>query len=261
MERVLAILAELRWMERLRRISEGPVSTSLTLGATDAAAQLGIGVSFAIPASEDALTYLTEHLNALSVGIQNTTTAEVRALLEQALRDGLTNAQTRAKLGELFDGYQDWRLDRISRTETRAAYNLGALKQYRDAGVTFVRVIDGDDPLCADWNGRTVPLHEAEGSPLGHPNCRRTWVPITTDLGRPPVLDAAKPAAAKAPEFHLHIDPGAFVNNITTPPVTVPAAQITVEPVTVTVEGPAPGKTVRTVKRDRTGHITQIVEE
>ena len=161
------------------------MSTSLTLGATDAATQLGISVSFAIPASEDALVYLTEHLNALAVGIQNTTTAEVREVLEAALRDGLTNAQTRTELGKLFDGYQDWRLDRISRTETRAAYNLGALKQYGDAGVTFVRVIDGElDDNCASWNGRTVPLHEAEGSPLGHPNCRRTWVPITTDLGR-----------------------------------------------------------------------------
>ena len=233
-ERALAILAENRWANRIRRISEAPISSSLTAGATEAATQLGISVSFAIPASEDALTYLTQHLNQLAVGIQNTTTEAVRDVLEGALRDGLTNAQTRKALADLFDGYQEWRLDRISRTETRAAYNLGAIKQYRDAGVTFVRVIDGDlDDNCASWNGRTVTLDEAEGAPLGHPNCRRTWVPDTGALGREPVRDA-RPAVPKAteadmPDIHIHLPESLAMAATPTPIVNVAPPDVRVD--------------------------------
>lgn len=197
LERAIEILTAKRWRERFLRISEAPIGAALTLGANEAALTLGVATSYAIPASEEAIAYLTTHLNALGVGIENTTIAEVRAVLTDTLRSGASAAETRAALDKLFDGYADWRKDRIARTETRAAYNLGSLKQYRDAGVSMVYVIDGDiDNVCAEWNGRTVPLAEAEGSPLGHPNCRRTWVPDTTGLGR----RSAEPEAAKEPD-------------------------------------------------------------
>lgn len=181
--RVLAALTAGRWPKRLARISEGPVGTAITLGATEAASLLGVSVSFAIPASEEAIVLLTRHLDRLGLEIANTTNADVQRVLTEALRDGASNAQIRKALDALFDDYANWRLDRIARTEITSAYNLGALGQYRAAGVSMVHVYDGDlDENCAYWNGREVPLDEAEGSPLGHPNCRRTWSPITTGL-------------------------------------------------------------------------------
>lgn len=178
-ERLLGILTAKRWRDRILRISEAPISQSLTLGATDAAGKLNVEVTFAISANESALGQVTSHLNTLGVGIQNTTVTDVRSVLTRTLQQGASNAETRAALDELFDGYQDWRLDRIARTETTAAYNLGAIGQYREAGITTVRVTDGDgDENCAPWNGRIATLEEAEGSPLGHPNCTRDWIPI-----------------------------------------------------------------------------------
>lgn len=182
-ERALAVLTAKRFRDRLRRISQGPIETAVTLGAEGAARTLGISTSFAIPASEAALERVTAHLERLGKGIENTTVTDVRRVLETSLRDGVDNAETRRRLDELFDGYQDWRLDRISRTETVAAYNLGSIGQYRDAGVQAVKVADGDtDAPCAAANGATWTLEQADADPLAHPNCTRTFIPDTTGL-------------------------------------------------------------------------------
>ena len=182
-ERAIEILTARRWRERLARISRGPIEASLTLGADAAAGALGIETSFAIPASEAALDQVTRHLDALGVGIANTTVAEVREVLSGALREGLDHAGVQGRLGDLFDGYQDWRLDRISRTETTNAYNLGSVGQYRLGGVSQVDVVDGDlDAPCAAANGSRWSLDEAEGNPSSHPNCTRTFIPVTEGL-------------------------------------------------------------------------------
>ena len=183
LERLMEIIGSKRFRDRLRRISQAPIEASVTLGATEAARALAVEVSFAIPTSEAALARVTNHLDLLGKGIENTTIADVQRVVTSQLQAGATHEAMRTSLGELFDGYEDWRVDRIARTETAAAYNLGGLGQYRAAGVFLVTVVDGDaDDVCASWNGREhVPLEEAEGSPLGHPNCTRSWIP---EVGR-----------------------------------------------------------------------------
>lgn len=172
LERLMVIIGSKRFRDRLRRISQGPIEQSVTLGATEAARALSIEVSFAIPTNDAALARVTNHLDLLGKGIENTTIADVRRVVTSQLEAGASHAEMRASLGSLFDDYQAWRLDRIARTETAAAYNLGALGQYKAGGIELVTVVDGDaDEVCAAWNGREhVPLAEAEGSPLGHPN-------------------------------------------------------------------------------------------
>ncbi|TAL42502.1 MAG: phage portal protein, partial [Salinibacterium sp.] len=172
LERLIEIIGSKRFRDRLRRISQAPIEASVTLGATEAARALAVEVSFAIPTSEAALARVTSHLDLLGKGIENTTIADVQRVVTSQLQAGSTHEAMRTALGELFDGYEDWRVDRIARTETAAAYNLGGLGQYRTAGVELVTVVDGDaDEVCASWNGREhVPLEEAEGAPLGHPN-------------------------------------------------------------------------------------------
>lgn len=197
LERAIEVIRSKRFRDRLRRISQGPIETAVTLGASEAASALGVAVSFAIPASEAALARVTTHLNALGTGIENTTIEDVRRVLTHSLETGLDNTATREALGSLFDDYADWRLDRISLTETTAAYNQGAIGQYRDAGVQLVKVIDGDDPLCSDANGAEWTLEQAENEPLGHPNCRRTWIPLTEDLNRAVVDEAPEPRVRK----------------------------------------------------------------
>ena len=238
-DRAIAILTAKRWRDRLARISEAPISSSITMGAAEAASTMGVAVSFSIPASEAALQLLTGHLDRLGVGIANTSVDAVRRVLEDGLRAGASHAELRASLGELFDGYADWRVDRIARTETTAAYNLGSLGQYREAGVKLVTVTDGDgDENCAPWNGREhVPLEEAEGAPLGHPNCTRTWIPETEGLFEREL--ATEPEATKG-AMRVEFDIPAPVVNLPAPIVNVPAPIVNVAPQVVNVAPKAP---------------------
>lgn len=83
---------------------------------------------------------------------------------------------------EKYDGYAQWRADRIARTETAIAYNHGTVFGYRQAGVTEVEVLDGDgDEACAAANGQVWPLARALKEPVEHPNCTRDFVPIKDD--------------------------------------------------------------------------------
>ena len=242
-ERVIQVLVAPRWRERIARISRLPIETGLTLGATEAAGQLGIATTFAIPASDAALAQVTGHLDRLGVGIQNTTVDDVRGVLTGALRDGVDNATIRARLDVLFDGYQEWRLDRISRTEVTSAYNLGAIGQYREAGIQTVLVSDGDkDEPCATANGAIWTLDQAESNPISHPNCTRTWVPDTS------TVHASEPAAVKTlPDIHIHLPesleltqqpPVVNVAPAEAPIVTVLSPEVRVESPTVNVAAP-----------------------
>lgn len=278
---IIDLLKAKRFRDRLMRISEGPISQSITSGAIAAAAELAIETSFAIPASEAARQLVGGYLERLSVGIEQTTVDGVKAILEQALREEWDNATTRAAISDLFEGWADWRVDRIIRTETAAAYNIGSIGQYREAGIKLVRVVDGDgDEPCAAANGSLWTLEEAEGDPLAHPNCTRTWIPDTSGF-----LAATVAVETKADQRHGEIvgvlsalrdrpDPEPPVVNVTVEPaqvtiaegaVVVHQAPVTVEPAQisapVTLNLPSPVPVRKVVKRDKAGNVTEISEE
>ena len=100
------------------------------------------------------------------------------------------------------------------------------------------------------------------------------FLPVTVQteplLGKDTEPDEIK--EAKAPEFHMHVDAGAFVNEIHTAPVTiakgavqldVKSPDVTIQPadVRVNIEAPKSIKRTRTPIRDASGRITSVVEE
>ena len=238
LDRLIEIIGSKKFRDRLRRISQAPIEASVTLGATEAARTLAVEVSFAIPTSDAALARVTNHLDLLGKGIENTTIADIRRVVTGSLEAGASHAEMRTALGELFDGYEDWRLDRIARTETAAAYNLGGLGQYRSAGVLLVTVVDGDaDEICAPWNGREhVPLEEAEGAPLGHPNCTRSWIPEVGDGFGQKALDGEDVNEAQVRSIVREMMVGQTEYRM--PQITVNPTPVTVNPTPVTIEAP-----------------------
>lgn len=271
-----AVMAR-RFTERLARISETPIRASFVLGSEGAAAKLGIEAAFDLAASPEAVRFLTAHLERLGIGIQNTTLADVRGVLTEALREQWDIAETRAALARLFDDYADWRLDRIARTETAAAYNIGSIHQYREAGFTQVLVTDGTgDEVCAAANGKVWTLEMALDDPLGHPNCTRDWEVVTDDEFGNPIGLAATPATSKDAERHAELMSAlvavatrvheAPVVNVTIAegavavPVTVEAPAVNVTPAPVTVTLAQPGPTRKTVRRDDRGNVVEIIE-
>ncbi len=97
--------------------------------------------------------------------------------IQQAIKDGLSVTEA----GELiagWSGFDSYRAERIARTELMFAYNAAALDSYGEMGVTEVEAIDGDeDDECADRNGRTFTLEEAEAIE-DHPNGTLDWAPV-----------------------------------------------------------------------------------
>jgi HK97 family phage portal protein len=180
--RAIELLSAPRFRERLQRISKSPIETALALGAADAAQAISVGVSFAIDASPEALRAVNAQLVGLAEALQGTTIDDVTKVIVDDLAAGVEYGVLQDDLGALFDGYADWRVDRIARTEVTRAYNTGSIGQYRDGGVSQVYVTDGDgDEPCAAADGQTWTLEQAESDPISHPNCTRSFDPIPPD--------------------------------------------------------------------------------
>ena len=71
------------------------------------------------------------------------------------------------------------RAEMVARTELQNAQRLAAIDRYNATGlVDEVELVDGDDwdAVCANRNGRVVPLSQAPG--LAHPNCTLMLLPV-----------------------------------------------------------------------------------
>lgn len=180
--RAIEILSAIRWRQRLERVGRPPIETSLTLGASEAAAALGIDATFLVEASDAALAAVLRRAVNLPNVVNGTTIADVERELRAALAAAEDHAAMNARLDTLFSGYEEWRIDRIARTETAYAYAGGASGQMRDAGVAMVLISDGDgDEGCAAANGQEWTIDQYEANPLEHPNCTRDYEPIFMD--------------------------------------------------------------------------------
>jgi HK97 family phage portal protein len=183
--RALEILSAVRWRERLIRIGRNPIEVSQMLGATEAAAMLGVSASFLVDASEEALASVLARSNNLPNLVNGTTIEDVASTLRDALAGGEDRAAINERLDRLFSGYEEWRVDRIARTETAYAYAQGSVGQMREAGISQVVISDGDgDEVCAAADGQTWTLDEYLHDPLGHPNCTREADPVLEDAYR-----------------------------------------------------------------------------
>jgi hypothetical protein len=86
----------------------------------------------------------------------------------------------------VYEEYKTWQGERIARTEAAVTFNRSSAALMRDAAVTEVDILDGDeDEDCADANGSRWPLDEYEANPIGHPNCTRIGMPVI-ELPAPP---------------------------------------------------------------------------
>ena len=110
-------------------------------------------------------------------GIGRTT----RELVARAIREGIEQGLSPRELGEVVRaaGFGEARAEAIARTEAATVLNEAAIASYRELEVTHVQVTDGDeDDECAEADGQTWTLDEAESSPLAHPNCTRSFAPV-----------------------------------------------------------------------------------
>lgn len=106
-----------------------------------------------------------------------------RQLLRATIRDAIASEQdTEALIQTLKAHYafSDARAETIARTELAQAYNRGNLAAWRATGTEFVHVFDGDsDAECQEADGQIWTVDEADANPTSHPNCVRSFAPVT----------------------------------------------------------------------------------
>jgi len=109
--------------------------------------------------------------------IDQTTREGLRKLLADAVKQGLSPKEA-GDLVRAWSGFDEYRAERIARTELMFAYNAAALDSYAALGAERVEAIDGDDDEeCAARNGQVYTLAEAEAIE-DHPNGTLDWAPV-----------------------------------------------------------------------------------
>lgn len=175
------------WDAKLSKVLQPSLATTAGVVADHVASLLGDKPAKAGPAGRPDPSYgpaargAVEY--ALSAGshritrINQDTMRGVQQLVAQALREGMS-AREAGQLIEDWRGWDEYRAERIARTETMFAYNTSTLATYDDYGVQQVEAIDGDDDEeCAQRNGQVYDLATAM-SIEDHPNGTLDWVPV-----------------------------------------------------------------------------------
>lgn len=150
---------------------------------------LGTDIAFGIddPAVVEALGLVGDQIR----GIQDTTLASVRQLLQYGNEQGWTiddlvaGDDERPGLRSLVEQTYKGRAKAIARTELGTAQNQATISRYETAGVGQVKILDGNGPNscqeCTDLNGATKDLDWARDNRLQHPNCIRAFAPVFAD--------------------------------------------------------------------------------
>lgn len=140
------------------------------MGAKKAGGSMGAASKLAV---ERALTRGAARVTR----IDQFTREGLRRLIGEAVKRGLSPAEA-GELVRSWSGFDQYRAERIARTELMFAYNAAALDSYGSMGVTQVQAIDGDDDEeCAERNGQVFSLADAEAIE-DHPNGTLDWAPV-----------------------------------------------------------------------------------
>lgn len=156
------------------------------------------------PASPGAVEHALKEGSGRITKINGATREGIRRRINEAIEQGMSPAEAGKYVRE-WTGFDEYRAERIARTEMMFSYNAAATRTYATLGVTHVVADDGDeDEECAERHGQVFTVEEAEGI-LDHPNGTLDWLPVEPTMGAEQLrgeLSALRPfsgAAAPAP--------------------------------------------------------------
>lgn len=149
----------------------------LELAYADAGELLGddsIRWDISNPRVKDVIDTLAERIRSVA----ESTKEDVRRWIEVGTEEGLSVQEIARQIRSNAENISPSRALTIARTESRQAYNGGAILAYGDAGISEVEALDSDnDPECAARNGQIYTLEEA-AQVEAHPNCQLAWAPV-----------------------------------------------------------------------------------
>jgi hypothetical protein len=174
------------WDERLSGVLRPALQGMAAAVEADISASLGRAAKATTQARAHALgdadSGAVEHVLERGAGrvtnVSEWTRMNLRRLIADAVEQGLSPKEA-GDVVESWSGFDEYRAERIARTEMMFAYNASSLATYSEYGVRSVEAIDGDDDEeCAARNGQVYSIMEAQ-SIEDHPNGTLDWVPVT----------------------------------------------------------------------------------
>lgn len=128
-------------------------------------------------AAEGAVEHALKQGSKRITKINEGTRAGIRKRINEAIEQGMTPQEAGAYVRE-WTGFDEYRAERIARTEMMFSYNEAAIGTYREVGITQVVADDGDeDEECAERHGQVFDVDEAAGI-VDHPNGTLDWLPV-----------------------------------------------------------------------------------
>lgn len=126
--------------------------------------------------------WIEDYVFKFSENLETINTQKLRAILDAGFEEGKSIPEIMKDINGLFDSWNTYRAEIISRTETSRASNQAAVEAYRQSGVVEQKqwlTAPGCCDICAEIDGDVVALEEAffdddygDGmSPPKHPNC------------------------------------------------------------------------------------------
>jgi hypothetical protein len=193
------------------------VAAELSAAAVNALQDVGGAVGVDLTTAPEAAIQFARERGALLVGkrivngtiidnpngmfsVSDTLRGMIRDRVAQSISEGWSPQELASSLRDQFG---DWRAETIARTETGYAYNNAAAEGYRELGVEYLEIVDGDGCLPdghddtagtpsgepgvieddAEADGQVWTVDQFQEHPLGHPNCVRGAVPAAVEEG------------------------------------------------------------------------------
>ena len=152
-EKVLEILFILMQQLKLRELTQATIEQILAQAGGEALRGVGaINMSFNVT-NPLVTQWIEQNTLDLVTTVHQASKDELRQMLVDAHESGASIQETSKEIGQLFDGWADYRSDRIARTETIKAHNKGAVEGYRQSDL-----VEGKEWLTAP--GAENPRHE-----------------------------------------------------------------------------------------------------
>jgi HK97 family phage portal protein len=200
---ILAVLMRFMQEYQLQQLTETTIAEILAKAGAEALTGVGVNVAFDIanPAVKEWIE--RKALTAVTT-IHQTSHDALKKMLVEGVESGMAPQEISKNIGQLFDGFRDYRSDRIARTETVSAHNRGSMDGWRQSDVVegkeWLTAPGADSPrheLMTDLDGQRVLLDEpfiVDGFPMQFPgdpggpaehiiNCRCTHVAVLKKEG------------------------------------------------------------------------------
>lgn len=163
------------------------LSTAMAFGGKQALNQLDLEIEFDLE-NPAAVSFLEQHALDDAKSITSTLKDEAVQRIKEGVENGKPVDDIASSLREFVDNQDDWRAERIARTEVINGYAQGSLQGYKQSNVVSGKQwLTADDDLVDEECSQNAAdgiisldasFSSGDDAPPVHPNCRCALIPF-----------------------------------------------------------------------------------